>query len=218
MQRPTKTMTAVAIAAMIVFGWSVRASALGYRFVGKWGTTGSGAGYLDYPTGLAIDALGQVYVVEASNFRISKFDAGGGFITAWGSYGTAEGRFSVIDGAGIAVDPTTFKVYVPDAGNWRIQKFDAAGNFERAWGWGVQDGSSAFQVCTSGCHAGVQGSGDGQFWVPTHVAVDAGGDVYVIDNRNARIQVFGADGTFERTWGWGVMPTASRSTPRAPST
>jgi hypothetical protein len=65
-----------------------------------------------------------------------------------------------------------------------VQKFDAAGTFERTWGWGVQDGTSAFQVCTSGCQSGIAGAGEGQFFYLTGVPVDAIGYVYVTEYRS----------------------------------
>jgi DNA-binding beta-propeller fold protein YncE len=48
---------------------------------------------------------------------------------------------------------------------------------------------------------GTAGSGNGQFNDPKNLAVDGQGQVYVIDTRNHRVQVFGADGQFLRTWG-----------------
>jgi sugar lactone lactonase YvrE len=41
----------------------------------------------------------------------------------------------------------------------------------------------------------------GQFSVPTNVAVDADGNLYVTDMYNNRVEVFDADGNFIRQWG-----------------
>jgi hypothetical protein len=52
------------------------------------------------------------------------------------------------------------------------------------------------------------GEGAGQFkGVPRGVAVDqaAGGDVYVADPANNRVDVFDASGKFVMAWGWGVL-------------
>jgi DNA-binding beta-propeller fold protein YncE len=52
---------------------------------------------------------------------------------------------------------------------------------------------------------GPSGSGEAQFLRPSGVAVSqAGGDVYVVDSGNNRIQEFTEDGSFIRTWGNGV--------------
>jgi len=47
---------------------------------------------------------------------------------------------------------------------------------------------------------GIRGDGPGQFDDPTGLVV-AGGEVFVADARNGRIQVFGPDGTFRRAFG-----------------
>ena len=43
---------------------------------------------------------------------------------------------------------------------------------------------------------GVMGTGNGQFQRPRGIAVDAAGDVYVVDSQNARVQKFTSDGDF----------------------
>ncbi len=48
---------------------------------------------------------------------------------------------------------------------------------------------------------GGPGSGNGEFNDPKDLAVDGQGQVYVLDTRNYRVQVFGADGQFLRAWG-----------------
>jgi hypothetical protein len=73
---------------------------------------------------------------------------------------------------GVALDPSG-NVFVAYPGNHRIQKFTNSGAFLLTLGWGVQDGMAAFETCTSGCQAGIAGSGDGQFSGLGGVAVDA---------------------------------------------
>jgi DNA-binding beta-propeller fold protein YncE len=120
--------------------------------------------------------------------RVQKFNSLGTFLYQWGSHGTDEGQFNSI--SGLAIDAAD-DVYVSDRDNHRIQKFDNLGSFLFMWGWGVEDGSSAFQTCTSGCQEGLAGSGDGQFDRAAGVAVDAAGNVYVVDQNNHRVQKFG---------------------------
>jgi hypothetical protein len=98
---------------------------------------------------------------------------------------------------GIATDPSTGDLYVTDQSNHRIQRFDAWGQFEEAWGWGVRNGGAALQSCgpqatppSGACKIGLPGAGAGQLYFPTAIAVDAIGDVYVVDNSNHRVQKF----------------------------
>ena len=48
---------------------------------------------------------------------------------------------------------------------------------------------------------GSYGSGDGQFNAPSDIAVDTGGDVYVADPNNNRIQKFSSSGAYVAQWG-----------------
>jgi len=142
-----------------------------------------------FPTGVAVDGSGNVYVGDAGSFRIQKFDENGNFLLEWGGEGTGDGQFGFQFGPpslSVAVDGSG-NVYVGDTGNSRIQKFDENGNFLLKWG--------------------TFGNGDGQFGHQTpgipglSVAVDGSGNVYVGDTGNARIQKFDGNGNFSLKWG-----------------
>jgi tripartite motif-containing protein 71 len=89
-------------------------------FITKWGSKGEGDGQLNIPQAVAVDSSDNVYVADAINDRIQKFDSEGTFITKWGSRGTEDGQFD--RPSGVAVD-SSGNVYVADAFNHRIQKF-----------------------------------------------------------------------------------------------
>jgi NHL repeat len=190
-------------------------------------TTGTdGAGELFAPTGVATDSSGDVYVAD-DDARINEFSAAGAFIKAYG-WGVLDGanHFEtctsaceggiVGSGAGQLDDPvsvatdSTGDVDVADEGNDRIEEFSAAGAFLKAYGWGVLDGASKFETCTTTCEAGIGGSGAGQLYTPTGVGTDPSGDVYVADDGNNRIDEFSAAGAFLKAYGWGVLDGASR--------
>ena len=114
---------------------------------------------------------------------------------------------------GVAADATG-AVYVAAVFGRRIEKFDSDGNFQRTWGKDViisgepGDLGTGFEICTvaDDCKEGV-GTGSylgGEMGLPSGVATDAVGDVYVSDQFTNRIQRFDSSGNFERTWGKNV--------------
>jgi len=102
-----------------------------YSLIKKWGSPGTGNGQFRSPTGIAVDVLGNVYVVDSGNDRIQKFDRNGTFITKWGSAGSGNVSFS--SPHGVAVDSLNRVVFVADSGNNRIQKFGSDGTFITNW-------------------------------------------------------------------------------------
>jgi hypothetical protein len=198
--------------------------ASGPPLLAQWGTHGSGPGQFDGPMGMAINAMGDVYVTDEGSNRVQKFTAGGGFLAQWGTFGFAEGHFTYV--GRVAVDALG-SVYVCDP-NLLIQKFSENGTFIIKWGKigagdGEFDGPSAIAVDAYGsvyvvdqyhCRVqkftstggfvgkwGTRGAGDGQFVNPAAIAVAPSGHVYVVDPGNSRVQEFGPDGDFIRKWG-----------------
>ena len=147
-----------------------------------WGEKGSGPGQFNEPRGLAVDAAGNLYVVDSKNHRVQKLAADGSPVLAWGEEGSEPGKFK--DPGGIAIAPDG-SVYVADTWNHRIQKFDAAGTFA------------------------LEFREEGGFWGPRGVAVSADGTrVYVTDTGNKRVVAFDAAGQQLATWGHeGSKPT-----------
>ena len=121
------------------------------------------------------------------------------YLSQFGSAGTGAGQFKgpVADAIDASGD-----VWVADYNNSRVEEFSAAGAFIKAIGWGVGNGKSELETCTSGCQAGISGSGEGQFSKPAGIAINqATGDVYVVDKGNNRIEEFEAGGKFVRKFG-----------------
>jgi sugar lactone lactonase YvrE len=143
----------------------------------KWGTSGTGPGQFSFAQYVAATPW-YVFVSDALNHRIQKFDSHGAFLTEWGSFGSGTGNFR--EPMGIALD-LNGDILVADNVNQRIQKFDAGGTFITAWG--------------------DTGSGDGEFLFPRGLAVDSQNNVYVVDYQNHRVQKFDNNGTFLLDWG-----------------
>lgn len=140
---------------------------------------GSGASQFYYPTGVFVDAQGNIYVADQYNQRIQKFAAGNtsGITIAGGNgYGTAPNQFQYPNS--IYVD-LLGSLYVSDAGSSnRIQKFPA--------------GSTSATNGTTVAGGNGYGTAANQLSGPTGISVDASGNVYVADPSAHRIQKFPA--------------------------
>jgi hypothetical protein len=160
----------------------------GYGYKGDGGAATSAQ--LSYPTGVAVDAAGDLYVADVNNQRIRKVSAAGIITTLAGNgtYGYS-GDGGVATSAqlnypnGVAVDATG-NLYIADTLNSRIRKVVATGIITTTAG----NGTSGF-------------SGDGgaattaQLSNPAGVALDAADDLYIADNGNSRIRKVASSGT-----------------------
>jgi uncharacterized protein (TIGR03437 family) len=136
---------------------------------------------LSQPAGVAVDSVGNLYIDDAGNNRIRKISngvittiAGDGFGPGIGDNGPATSA-SLGYPKGLAVD-SAGNVYIADTNNSRIRK--------------VSNG-----VITTVAGTGTSGfSGDGgpatsaQLAFPESVAVDATGNLYILDSFNYRIR------------------------------
>jgi sugar lactone lactonase YvrE len=205
------------------------------------GSDGGLGGEMFGPIGVATDASGNVYVADAGNNRVQKFDSSGTWERAWGKNVNGGGTFGVCTFAASCLAGTTgglggemsgpvgvatnaSNVYVGDSSNHRIQKFASSGTWERAWGKGV-NGGAGFEVCTmaASCLAGTFGGMGGEMTQPTGVGTDASGAAYVADALNQRIQRFApplaisTQATANATIGGQISDTAMLSGGAAPT-
>jgi sugar lactone lactonase YvrE len=145
---------------------------------GSTNGTGSSARF-NSPTSVAVDVSGNIYVADCDNNMIRKITPAGVVTTLAGngSPGSTDGtgpaaKFN--DPSGVAVDDSG-NVYVADAGNYRIRKVTPDGVVTTLAGtgsFGYSDGNGAAA----------------QFYTPTAVAVDASGNVNVVDLWNNKIR------------------------------
>jgi sugar lactone lactonase YvrE len=185
-------------------------------FAGIPGRTGgsadgaAAAATFNYPSGVAVDGNGNVYVADSDNGTIRKITPAGVVTTlagmAGGVGGSADGtaaaaRFNFP--AGVAVDAGG-NVYVADAGNDVIRVITPGG-----------------MVTTLAGAAGNPGSADGtgigaQFNNPTGVAVDGSGNVYVADSGNSAVRMIAQGGIVTTLAGLpGIMGNADGIGPAA---
>jgi hypothetical protein len=108
------------------WGWGVNTGAAQFEICTaaslpcQSGSFGLGDGQLRWPSGVAVDGAGHVYVADERNERIQKFDSSGNFLNKWGSYGTSAGQFDTPWGIAVSASGN---VYVVDILNYRVQQF-----------------------------------------------------------------------------------------------
>jgi sugar lactone lactonase YvrE len=151
---------------------------------GRYGSrdgTGDSAQFL-YPSGVAVDESGNVYVADSGNSTIRKITSDGEVMTLAGSArqsgstdGTgSEARFNYP--IGMAVDGNG-NVYVTDSGNKTIRKITSNGIVTTIGGIADSDGN-ADGIGTSAT-----------FNSPSGITVDAAGNLYVADGGNNTIRM-----------------------------
>jgi sugar lactone lactonase YvrE len=189
-------------------------------FAGMNGTTGySGdngpatSATFFYATAVAADASGNVYIADMDNNAIRKVSKG--VITTFAGNGTkgysgdhgpaAAGELNMPNG--VAVDASG-NVYIADSGNARIRK--------------VSNGAIATVAGGASVSFGDNGPATGAaLYQPSGVAVDASGDVYIVDYfdnairkvSNGVITTFAGNGTFGYSGDNGPATSAALNQP-----
>jgi uncharacterized protein (TIGR03437 family) len=154
---------------------------------------------LDYPFGIAVDAVGDLYIADTYSHRIRKIAPNGTISTVAGN-GTAgysgdngpAASAQLNDPYGVAVDAAG-NVYVADTANNRIRKIATNGIISTVAGIGTQG------------YSGDSGPGiSAQLYGPEAVTVDAVGNIYVADTGNNRIRKLMANGSISTVAGNGA--------------
>jgi DNA-binding beta-propeller fold protein YncE len=131
------------------------------------GSRGEGDGQFNFPQSAAVDKDGNIYVVDAFNFRVEIFDVNGKYLRKFGSQGDKFGMFN--RPKGIALD-SFGNIYVLDAMHQNFQVFN-------------QEAQLLMFV-------GKYSPGNDGFVNPVSIAVGEGNTIYVTDQLNGRVQVF----------------------------
>ena len=139
------------------------------KFYGVYGGYGENLGEFRWPTGMACDKSGNIYLSDELNHRINIFSDEGKPIKYWGKAGINKGELN--GPSGIAFDSHD-NLFVADHLNNRIQKFTKDGDFISSFG----------------------DKGPDVLNMPWGVFVSVDGFIYVADWGNDRIAKYDSNG------------------------
>lgn len=125
---------------------------------------------LNSPNGVAVDAVGNIYISDTMNARVLVYDQTGTFVKELGGKTADSATSELANPRGIAVDEEGY-VYVVDLLANNIAMFSPEGDLEAVLGTGM-------------------GSENGQFSQPSGLYIDENGTLYITDRMNQRIEVY----------------------------
>jgi sugar lactone lactonase YvrE len=137
-------------------------------------------GVMSKPMGVDIGADNTIFVADVGAKKIYVYDAFGMYLRTIGRRGELDRPVDV------AVSPDGKQVFVMDAGGIDSQRHRVV----------VYDGQGVQRRVI-----GRRGEGEGEFNLPTQVALAPDGTLYVLDAGNFRVQAFSPEGKFLRSWG-----------------
>ncbi len=172
------------------------------------GAQNPNAASLQFPMGLAIDAVNNLYVADQANNRVLEFNEGSSPAKkvasgAGGQIDLAHNAPNYVDAIGVnapggiavdaASDPPHRHLYVADSTNNRVLGWNDISSLVSAQPADIVFGQPDFfsNKCNHGVAAGdVAGLGADSLCGPARMAVDRKGNLYVADSANNRVLVY----------------------------
>jgi sugar lactone lactonase YvrE len=233
-------------AAFVAFALAASASAQSHTFSHLAGSTGgagsndgpSAAARFNYPSAVAVDRAGNVYVADTTSHTIRKISGGSvstlaGLAGEWGGRDGVGGVARFNQPGAIAVDGEE-TVYVADTLNGRVRRISARGHVTTlapyvgiVYALAIDDEGSVYvarnaiqkitpggQLLTIAGVAGSKGSSDGtgsaaRFDDVMGLAVDAAGNIYAADSGSHTIRRITPEGVVTTIAGLAGSPGSS---------
>lgn len=186
------------------------------EYLGEWGTRGDGPGQLSWPSGIAVDAIGNVYVVEGFNRFVHKFTFKGEPLLSFQDDGIKNpGGIAVDSGGAIYVAAYSGKqiiVFLPDGDRFRVIRSRSV-PFEGISSLCVDTGGNIFASESEGHRLrkldptgrqiavwGRKATRESEIGRLGPAALGPDGAFYVYDYDNSKILAFSADLEFLSSW------------------
>lgn len=154
------------------------------------------------PTALAVDAQGNLYVADSGNNRVRVINLSTGIVTnfagngsaGYGGDGVPANTAGLNNPTGLALDAQG-NLFIADRNNQRVRKVDAA---TKQISTVAGNGSQGFGGDNGAATAAL-------FNYPNDVALDAIGNIYIVDQNNYRIRRVNTGGVIETIAGSGTL-------------
>ncbi|QJD85675.1 cadherin-like beta sandwich domain-containing protein [Cohnella herbarum] len=148
---------------------------------------------LAYPSGIAFDAAGNLYISDTGNNRVRRVDADDGIITTVAGTGNkgylgdnGPATFADLNGPTALAFDRAGNLYIADTGNNRVRKVSTSGTIITVAGTGTGQPSE-------GAYSGDGGPASAnQLNFPYGLAVDSVDNLYISDSNNHRIRMVAA--------------------------
>jgi streptogramin lyase len=200
------------------------------QFIRQIGEAGTGNGKFSEPYGVTVTPEGNIWVTDTGNHRVQEFNSTGQYLQQFGEsyHGGDKGPEIFLEPKGIVSAPGGM-LWVSDQAGERIAEFreqptqnaprfvqEAAGVAMKKPVGLADDGHGHLLAAVVECNCvrsfnesngkflmqfGSTGTGNGQFNVPTNIAVAPSGNLLVTDKENNRVEQFQPNGAYVRSFG-----------------